>query len=143
MLALFSVFSFVNLSNVSKEIAELRQSVNDKTNKVIIYKGEDAYTPVKNVDYFDGNNGTNAVSYSIQTTVLKEVPIIGPKGQSAYEIAIDNGFKGTEQDWLLSLRSQDTEYGFDSNGNWQSRKVGEPFWYTLITCDKFVNGCKE
>ena len=26
-------------------------------------------------------------------------------GKSAYEIAVDNGFKGTEQEWLASLKA--------------------------------------
>lgn len=27
----------------------------------------------------------------------------GPRGQSAYEVAVENGFRGSEQDWLDSL----------------------------------------
>lgn len=29
-------------------------------------------------------------------------------GKSAYDIAVDNGFKGTEQDWLATLRTAST-----------------------------------
>jgi len=29
----------------------------------------------------------------------------GPPGRSAYQVALDNGFVGTEQDWLDSLES--------------------------------------
>lgn len=28
---------------------------------------------------------------------------IGPRGKSAYEIAVDHGFEGTEEEWLASL----------------------------------------
>lgn len=28
---------------------------------------------------------------------------VGPPGKSAYEVAVDNGFEGTEQEWLASL----------------------------------------
>lgn len=28
----------------------------------------------------------------------------GPKGDSAYQVAVTNGFKGTEQEWLTSLK---------------------------------------
>lgn len=32
------------------------------------------------------------------------VDVIGIRGQSAYEVAVNNGFKGTEQEWLDSLQ---------------------------------------
>lgn len=31
----------------------------------------------------------------------------GTDGKSAYEIAVENGFEGTEQDWLASLKGKD------------------------------------
>ena len=33
----------------------------------------------------------------------------GEDGKSAYEVAIDNGFEGTEQEWLESLKAEVTE----------------------------------
>ncbi len=50
----------------------------------------DGYTPVKGVDYFDGVNG-----------------------KSAYQIAVDNGFIGTEAEWLTSLRGANGKDGKD------------------------------
>jgi hypothetical protein len=38
----------------------------------------------------------------------------GLKGESAYEIAVANGFKGTEKEWLASLSPSINE-----NGNWE------------------------
>ena len=38
------------------------------------------------------------------------------QGKSAYEIAIDNGFVGTEEDWLQSLEGSTPQIG--ENGNW-------------------------
>lgn len=37
---------------------------------------------------------------------------IGPEGKSAYMVAVENGFVGSEQDWLESLKPQitDTDY---------------------------------
>ena len=32
------------------------------------------------------------------------------KGESAYEIAVNNGFVGTEQEWLKSLKGKDGKY---------------------------------
>lgn len=37
-------------------------------------------------------------------------------GKSAYEIAVENGFQGTEQEWLESLQGQTPHIG--ENGNW-------------------------
>lgn len=37
----------------------------------------------------------------------------GDDGKSAYEIAIDNGFVGSEEDWLLSLKGADGSNGKD------------------------------
>lgn len=34
------------------------------------------------------------------------------KGKSAYEIAVDDGFRGTEEDWLESLKGKDGEITF-------------------------------
>ena len=44
----------------------------------------------------------------------KFVPIPGPQGEpgkSAYQSAVDNGFKGTEKEWLASLKGQPGEKG--------------------------------
>ena len=40
-------------------------------------------------------------------------------GKSAYQIAVENGFKGSEKDWLLSLKGEQgyTPY-IGENGNW-------------------------
>ncbi len=35
------------------------------------------------------------------------------RGKSAYEIAVDNGFKGSETDWLESLRGESGQNGLD------------------------------
>lgn len=45
----------------------------------------------------------------------------GENGKSAYEIAVDNGFEGTEQEWLESLKGQSPkapEIKIGENGNW-------------------------
>jgi hypothetical protein len=43
----------------------------------------------------------------------------GADGKSAYELAVDNGFEGTEQEWLASLKGEDGVIGLDgqSGGN--------------------------
>ena len=58
------------------------------------FNGSDGYTPVKDIDYFDGVNG-----------------------KSAYQIAVDNGFIGTEAEWLASLRGADGKDGVQPDWN--------------------------
>ena len=58
------------------------------------FNGSDGYTPVKGIDYFDGVNG-----------------------KSAYQIAVDNGFIGTEAEWLASLRGADGKDGMQPDWN--------------------------
>lgn len=35
---------------------------------------------------------------------------IGPQGKSAYQVAVDNGFEGTEEKWLISLMGDVAEH---------------------------------
>ena len=48
------------------------------------------------------------VKHTIETSEIQ--------GKNAYEIAVDNGFQGTEQEWLLSLQGESPYIG--ENGNW-------------------------
>jgi len=54
--------------------------------------GADGYTPIKGIDYFDGIDGND-----------------GQDGDSAYQVAVNNGFVGTEEEWLLSLQGNGSE----------------------------------
>lgn len=71
----------------------------------------DKVTPKKGVDYFDGVNG-----------------------KSAYQIAVDNGFIGTEAEWLASLRGADGKDGvqpdWNQNDNTQPNYVKNRPFYT-------------
>lgn len=44
----------------------------------------------------------------------------GAEGKSAYEVAVDNGFEGTEEEWLESLKGKPGD-------------KGEPFTYNDFT----------
>src|SRR5690606_21963258 len=54
-----------------------------------------------------GNTIPNLYDYFAQIDnyidELKSGGTQGPPGKSAYEIAVENGFEGTEQEWLESL----------------------------------------
>jgi hypothetical protein len=72
-------------------------------------------------------------------------------GQSAYQIALKNGFKGTEQEWLLSLSPYIGE-----NGNWYINDIDTGVIATpeledyyskedliSLTPDEILNICKD
>lgn len=42
---------------------------------------------------------------------ISTVGVAGQRGKSAYEVAVDNGFTGTEQEWLESLKGKDGKDG--------------------------------
>ena len=78
-----------------EQLASLKGDKGDKGDNGTDGKdGADGYTPVKGVDYFDGVNG-----------------------KSAYQIAVDNGFIGTEAEWLASLRGADGKDGVQPDWN--------------------------
>ena len=54
--------------------------------------------------------------YSIINTYVNQTIEASGGGKSAYQIALDIGFLGTEQEWLLSLQGQSPYIG--ENGNW-------------------------
>lgn len=46
--------------------------------------------------------------------IIKEEGLAG--GKTAYDVAVDNGFEGTQEEWLKSLRGATPYIG--DNGNW-------------------------
>lgn len=42
---------------------------------------------------------------------ISTIGVAGQRGKSAYEVAVDNGFTGTEQEWLESLKGKDGKDG--------------------------------
>lgn len=53
----------------------------------------------------------------------------GENGKSAFEIAIQNGFEGTEQEWLQSLKGQQGIQG----------EKGKPFTFEDFTAEQLAN----
>lgn len=72
--------------------------------------GKDGKTPIKGVDYY-----TDEEIASIKEEIAKEVTVgaKGEDGKSAYQIALDEGFEGSETDWLASLKGKDGKDGID------------------------------
>jgi len=85
-------------------------------------KGADGNTPVKNVDYFDGKDGKDGVNGQDGTNGKDGVNgqdgangndgangLNGTDGKSNYQLAKDNGFVGTVEEYLSSLKAS-TDY---------------------------------
>ena len=98
-----------------EQLASLKGDKGDKGDNGIDGKdGADGYTPVKDIDYFDGVNG-----------------------KSAYQIAVDNGFIGTEAEWLASLRGADGKDGMQPDWNQNDKTAQDyvknrPFYTSLV-----------
>jgi len=71
-----------------QQIMSIKRDINNLQNSIVIPKdgkngknGQDGYTPVLGKDYFNGINGTDGKdSTSTNTTIIKEVPLPGEKG---------------------------------------------------------------
>lgn len=75
----------------------------------------------------------------INTQITKNAEIIsivasGSKGKSAYEIAVDNGFIGTEEQWLDSLNGGSSKKWLDYVTGYSQipSKVSENFNYIVF-----------
>lgn len=51
------------------------------------------------------------------------------KGKTAYEVAVDNGYAGTEEEWLESLKGSPesllSDDGVSEESTWSSAKISE------------------
>lgn len=52
---------------------------------------------------------------------ISTIGVAGQRGKSAYEVAVDNGFTGTEKEWLESLKGKDGKDGVNGTSG-----TGEP-----------------
>jgi len=73
-----------------------------------VYQGKNTDTASVDVDNIDS---TISVNVNLDKVASREYvenrtkDLVGPAGESAYQIAVDNGFIGTEEEWLASLSS--------------------------------------
>ena len=90
---------------------------NITTERLGIRNGEDGFSPVitereTELGYdltITDAEGSNTITLKNGTNGLNGTN--GQNGKSAYEIAVDNGFVGTETEWLESLKGQDGQDG--------------------------------
>ena len=62
---------------------------------------------------FEGENSNVPPTPDLYQQLLEKISEKGKDGKSAYEIAIEHGFVGTEADWLESLKGVDGKDGCD------------------------------
>lgn len=63
------------------------------------------------IDVVNRSMSTNVVVGNKFFTTTIDI-LKGDNGKSAYEIAVLNGFVGTEQEWITSLTNHDIDGGF-------------------------------
>lgn len=104
-------------------------------NNIEMLKGKDGLTPKKGVDYFTEEEvndikvnakGENGVSPDVSINKTDDGHVItisdsegthrfkvlnGLAGDSAYEVAVKNGFKGTEEEWLNNYLAKNLKNG--------------------------------
>lgn len=67
--------------------------------------GKDGITPIRGKDYWTEEDKQEIIE-AAQTEI-----VVGATGKSAYEVALEEGFEGTEEEWLESLIGPQGEKG--------------------------------
>lgn len=154
-LLIISIQRSDQINKVTKEVETLQTAVNRPA--PIIQQPLNGHTPVLGVDYFNGVPGVKGVignTGATGQTGRSGQSIIGPAGpispaipgtpgKSAYEIAVTNGFIGTEQQWIDSLKVKGDKGDPASElmiqcvkGLLSEKYQGDSFWQTTnIKCE--------
>lgn len=92
--------------------------------------GEPGNTPVKGIDYFTDEEITE-----IEDAIAEKVQIgaKGEDGDSAYQVAVNEGFKGTEKEWLDSLKGEPGQPGKDGEPGENGISVSHSWKGTELT----------
>ena len=70
-------------------------------------KGDDGYSPTVTATVVNNGVDLTIVDKNGTQNVGIRNGVDGNDGQSAYELAVDNGYTGTEKEWLASLKGTD------------------------------------
>lgn len=74
----------------------------------------------------DGHTGWNDLPKFLDDTLVGTGGTVGPAGKSAYEVAVVNGFVGTESQWLASLEGAPGSPGTPGSPGADSTVPGPP-----------------
>ena len=109
-------------SNLNERFAAVENNINEKVNKTtIISEFDKLLTDTEKIptavammnflaDYYYDINDTYS---SDEIDEMINNISVGLAGKSAYQIAVDNGFSGTESEWLATLKGSDGADGTD------------------------------
>lgn len=126
-----------------KEIEQLKQSISVEPK---VTNGINGKSPILGVDYTvqNGSNGTpglqGATGLPGTNGLNGQNGAQGSPGLSAYDIAVENGFIGTQSQWLLSLQGNQGPVGPSLvvsciNNLINTQYIGDAFWQpTNIKC---------
>lgn len=154
-LVLLLIVITLSFRDKGQQINNLIQKVTSLEQKIETFKHpKDGRSPVEGIDYTvhtpaeprAPKDGQNAVS----TNTIKEVPVAGKDGDSAYQIAVKHGFEGSEEQWLESNKTPGAP-GADGRLYLQScldgkqvyKYEGDAFWkYSISLNGKYLK-CEE
>lgn len=93
---------------------------------------KDAFELVPHSWLTGGEDDENLTIETVEVTTYSQVAV-GVNGKSAYEIAVEHGFRGTEEQWLASLKAKVTCYTTDE---WEQRSSYVPeYGETIVYLD--------
>ncbi len=107
--------------NVEIEVEDVSSSLIERLVAACIKATEEAREVV---DVQRGPRGFSAYEIAVQSGFegTEEEWLLSLQGKSAYEIAVELGYEGTEEQWIASLKGEDGDPGttphIGQNGNW-------------------------
>ena len=81
------------------------------------YVGKDGFSPLAIVSKEGKETKISITDRRGTTTSVITDGEKGPEGKSAYQVAVDNGFTGTEAEWLESLKSDEIDLSIYATKN--------------------------
>lgn len=137
-------FSGSSLKNVGVAIEDTDavpfKQMQDHTKSVVETAVENVEIPTK-LSELENDAGYATESYVDEVLSGMEggEGVVGKDGKSAYEIAVENGFVGTESEWLESLKGKPGKDGIDGFSPTVSTELNEAKDGTVVTITD-VNG---
>ena len=105
----FENFTPEQLENLKLKISE--STVNENNETIVTFNDGSTLTIPRGAQGEKGEDG-QSITFDDLTDEQK-AELSGEDGLSAYQVAVDNGFTGSEYEWLESLKGQDGQDGQD------------------------------
>jgi len=140
LLALMNVLTFVYVTQALNNTTQITNKLNNNPPKIVYVQAKDGYTPIFGKDYFNGAAGINAVSYSITRETVKDVPLLGEKGDKGDSPECLLEEKKCRGDNGIDGRSQELRLNSDTK-NIESKFTDAKYWDTLIACSEYRLEC--